>query len=212
MRQIALSAAIATTFLVGCAAKQPTTNTYSYESQEHSGTVAVTETFIDTSLFGPECPANWREGTPFQTKGIPNEAPFSLSFEIKANYAGLEEVIGVDVPSTVRDRVLMRDLQVSKNYMLGSDANGLIKQGEHFFYPEGFFVRASNPSIEGGHLNACLGIDRMYVPEAELQSSSEPTIRLDRLVIPFHGKAGETQTFSFGSSLPIDITITPKIK
>ncbi|MNE90675.1 hypothetical protein D3C80_1882160 [compost metagenome] len=48
----------------------------------------------------------------------------------------------------------------------------------------------------------------MYVPQADLNSSTNPLIRLDRLNIRFAGESGEVVRYDFGTVDPIRVTVS----
>jgi hypothetical protein len=208
MRKIALGIA-ASVVLAGCA-KPPAPTEYIYQSLEHSGVVSVTEVNAPGDY---ECPIGWRDGAPYVPNGVRKWVSYDMTFTIKAIVPGKKvQDISVVVPSSVGERVLMKDFQTSKNYMLGVEENGLIKQGDSFFYPEGFFIRVSSPNIDAQNYQACLDIDRMYVLDADLNSSTNPSVKLDRLVIPFSAKPGEEKTYIMDGVVPTTILIKADIR
>jgi hypothetical protein len=210
MRKIALGIA-ASVALTGCAKPPASTPTvYDYKSLEHSGVVSVTEVNAPGDY---KCPNGWRDGSPYVPNGVRKWVSYDMSFTIKAYVQGKKvQDISIVVPSSVQNTVLMKDYQTSKSYMLGVEENGLIKQGDSFFYPEGFFIRASSPNIDSQNYQACLGIDRMYVLDTDLKTSTDPSVKLDRLVIPFSAKPGEEKTYLMGGSVPTTILIKAEIK
>lgn len=208
MRKIALGIVAASVVLAGCA--KPAPNEYIYTSPEQSGVVSVSEMEEPGEY---ECPSDWRDGKPYVPNGVHKWVTYNMTLTIKATVlGGRTEDISFVIPSSVDDKVLLKDFQTARNYMLGTEENGLVKQGESFFYPEGFLLRASNPNIDGNDYQVCLGIDRMYVPDADLKTSTDPTIRLDRLVIPFSGKPGEEKTYTLGGVVPTTLVIKADIK
>ncbi|MCT7340353.1 hypothetical protein N5K55_04785 (plasmid) [Pseudomonas aeruginosa] len=64
------------------------------------------------------------------------------------------------------------------------------------------------PQISDNTISFCLGVDRMYVPQADLNSSTNPLIRLDRLNIRFAGESGEVVRYDFGTVDPIRVTVS----
>ncbi|MCY1465018.1 hypothetical protein D9M71_831140 [compost metagenome] len=73
-------------------------------------------------------------------------------------------------------------------------------------------LRASAPNIDHDDYQVCLGIDHFYVPDEDLKLSSDPLIRLDRLVIPFSAKPGEEKTYVLGTILPTTLVIKAEVK
>lgn len=205
----ALSAAI----LAGCATPppEPTISTYSYESKEHTGTVYVTDKhYLSDALI---CPGGWREGEVYQPTGVPRFGADSVNVNIKVNTGGQDaQRFVVDAPQGLTDSVVAKDFQQSKSYMLGVESNGLITQGENFYYPEGYFVRVGVVSIKKWTYKACIGIDHMYVLNTDLESMTNPPIYLDRVVVPYAMQRNGLVKVSFGSKLQhtVEIRVQPK--
>lgn len=202
MRKFTL-VAITAAILAGCATapQEPPVTSYSYDSKAHSGTVQVTDKHYSTKAF--ECPARWREGDVYTPKGIIPMGYDHLNISLVLSADGQEEqAINLNVPQNLGSRVLAKDFQTTKTFMLGAETNGLIQQGEHFSYSDGYFVRISAPAIKGWDFAACIGIDHMYVLDSDLQSSTNPPVYLDRVVVPFAmDQAGQPVKVSFGNKL-----------
>jgi hypothetical protein len=199
---VAMTAAM----LVGCAsAPVPVISTYSYDSAQHSGTVQVT----DKSYMSPDitCETGWRDSPMYKPKGL---GPFldNMVLSIHAvSDSGAIADLAFEFPQEIGSQVFSKDYQVGRSYMLGTESNGMVSQGDHFFYPEGYYVRVSNPTIEGDVVKACIGLDRMYVLDADLASGTQPPIYLDRVVVPYAAHVGQVVTVSFGSKIPQSATI-----
>lgn len=205
-------AVITATILAGCAsAPDNTINTYSYDSQQHSGTVHVTEKVVHSAKH--QCDGDWRSGPIYAPKGLPpaleNGAKLQIDTYSADQGAG---VLTVRFPMSLGEKVMAKDFQESRSYMLAADSNGLIMQGEHFYYPDGYFVRVSRPEIKGNLVKACIGIDRMYVLKEDLESSVNPPIYLDRLVVAYAMKDGEPVKVEFGSQIrnSAEIRVNPR--
>ena len=200
MHKLTLTA-IAAVFLAGCASAPPEQkiSTYTYESKAHSGTVTVTDKHYSSDAL--VCEVGWRDGEIYTPKGIPPMGRDHLTLEIDLKVDGVaDESHEISVPFALGNRVLAKDFQVPKEWMLGAESNGLIQQGEHFVYPQGYYIRVSEPSVKGQNFVACIGIDHMYVLDSDLQSSTNPPVYLDRVVIPFAmDQAGQPVKVSFGS-------------
>lgn len=210
MRKIILGTAVAAAFLAGCAAPPPKMNSYTYTSEQHSGNVSVVEVFANGKT---TCPSGWRESEQYQPTGLVKTDPDSLRLSIQASVAsGGFEDISVVVPSGMSGKALWKDFQVTKDYMLGADTSGMVKQGEHFYFPEGYFVRATAPTFKGDKMSLCLAVDRMYVKESDLQTSVDPTIHLDRIVIPFVARPGQARTFVLNANQQVTLKVTGKPK
>lgn len=185
--------------ITGCAAKQPELRdwAYQYDSQVHSGTVHVKET---TNVPNEQCDIHWRNGRTYQPSGVQQTVGFRLELQIHdEDQDSTGELIKVVLPSNQGSDVLVRDLQKTKTLMLSPDANGIMKQGDLFFFPNGYFVRAAQPAFVGNDVTFCLGVDHTYLPDSEL-SSSNPQINMDRLNIRFAAEPGVEKTYSFGSA------------
>lgn len=204
-------AAFAAAIITGCAtAPEPPLKTYTYNSHQHSGTVYVTEKQIPAKV---TCNPEWRDGEIYVPKGLPSAYESNLQLRVKAVTPGeAEKEITVSLPMSLGQKVVAADFQKSKTFMLGADKQGIVMQGDHFFYPDGYYIRVSNPQVRGNQLSACIGIDRMYVLGADLESGVNPPVYLDRVVVPYVAKAGETLTVTFGSQLlhRAEIRISPK--
>lgn len=204
--------AVAIACLAGCASKPPFNDTtYSYDSTQHSGTVHVTERNFTSE--DKTCPAGWRDGQVYTMKGIPDALEGNMALKVIASLpnGGPTEYI-VKVPQTLGERVVARDFQQSMSYMLGAEQNGMVQQGEAFYWPEGFYVRVSRPEIVGNDMKACIGVDRMYVLKADLERSSNPPVYLDRAVIPYSNDTDEPVRYTFGSQETqiVDLYLDPK--
>lgn len=211
MRKIALGTSAVAIVLGGCATPQPTTLTsYSYASEQHSGTVLVEETIAPSAF---DCARDWREGEQYVPTGIHSMYPFKFEVEIIAQQPGkASENISVTVPAHRANPVFAKDFQESAAWMLGAESNGLVSQGDLFYYPQGYFVRARDLSIEDNTLRLCLGVDRMYVTEEALAGSEEPLIQLNRLTIPFEGRPGETFRYTLEGTEPVTLTVKVDVK
>lgn len=200
MHKLTLTA-FSVAILVGCAsAPTQKVSTYTYDSKVHSGTVSVTDKqYANEAL---TCAANWRDGEVYTPKGLPSAGrdKLKITIDLKAD-GGDDKSYTLDVPLALGSRVLAKDYQVGKSYMLGAETNGLVQQGAHFFYPEGYYIRVSQPSVEGWNFVSCIGIDHMYVLDSDLQSSTTPPVHLDRVVVPFVAdQEDQPVKVSFGSS------------
>jgi len=184
--------------LTGCATDLPEYRDWSYEyaSKAHSGTVLVTE---HTNVPTGQCHDKWRDENPYQPSGVNQTVGFRLEVQIHdQSDETFGEVIAVELPSNQGKDVVIRDFQRTRSLMLSPDSNGIVKQGDLFFFPEGYFLRAAQPKFEGQNLTFCLGVDHTYLPEAEL-SSVDPKIRMDRLNIRFVGEPGEELEYAAGT-------------
>lgn len=212
MLKIALGTSAVALVLGGCsAAPQPTTLTpYSYASEQHSGTVLVEETIAPSTF---DCARDWREGEQYVPTGIRNMHPFQFEVEIIADQPGkASEDISVTVPAHRANPVFAKDFQQSAAWMLGAESNGIVSQGDLFYYPHGYFVRARDLSIMDNTLRLCLGVDRMYVTEGDLSGSAEPQIQLNRLTIPFEGHPGEAFRYTLEGAEPVTLTVKVDVK
>lgn len=186
--------------ITGCAAKAPEYRdwSYQYDSQVHSGTVHVTET---TNVPAEQCGVRWRDERTYQPKGVKQTVGFRLEVQVHDDSPdNFGDVVKMELPSNHGRDVVVRDLQKTKSLMVGADTNGIVKQGELFFFPNGYFLRAAQPKFEGNDVTFCLGVDRTYLPEAELGSAT-PQIHMDRLNIRFVGEPGVEKTYSFGTAM-----------
>ncbi|ELQ8318013.1 hypothetical protein CJU35_03905 [Pseudomonas aeruginosa] len=211
--------ALAAALLGGCASAPPEPNisSYTYDSKAHSGTVVVTEKHYSSDALA--CEPKWREGEVYQPTGLPpmGRDTFKVSIEIEADREGDEGYnfnrYSIDVPQGLGSRVLARDFQRQKTFMLGAESNGLVQQGELFEFPEGFYLRVSRTAVQGSEFVACIGIDHMYVLDSELQSSVNPPVYLDRVVIPFAMEPeNQPVKVSFGNKIQhtAEIRVLPK--
>lgn len=198
-----LMAAIAAAVITGCssAPPEPLVTTYTYESEAHSGTVTVTEKQYTSDAI--TCESNWRDGPLYTPKGIIPMGHDHLNYVINLFADGQEEkTYTLDVPQDLGDRVLAKDYQQGKEYMLQAESNGMVQQGEHFAFPEGYYLRISQPAVKGWNFVSCIGIDHMYVLDSDLQSSANPPIQLDRVVVPFAmDQVNQPVKVSFGSKI-----------
>ncbi|NVL50007.1 hypothetical protein F2S72_09680 [Pseudomonas syringae pv. actinidiae] len=198
-----IMAASAAAVLAGCAIAppEPQVTTYTYESKAHSGTVTVTEKQYTSEAFS--CAPNWRDGPLYTPKGILPMGHDHLNYVIDLFANGQDEkTYSLDVPQDLGNRVLAKDFQVGKEFMLQAESNGIVQQGEHFAYPEGYYLRISHPTVQGWNFVSCIGIDHMYVLDADLQASSNPPIHLDRVVVPFAmDQFNQPVKVSFGSQI-----------
>lgn len=196
-------ATLAVATLSGCtsAPVEPPVSTYSYESNAHSGTVHVTDKHYSSEAL--ECSARWREGEVYTPKGIIPIGHDHLDININLKSAGQpDKAIKLSVPQDLGSRVFAKDYQSIKSYMLGTETNGLVQQGEHFTYPDGYYIRVSNPTVKGWDFVSCISIDHMYVLDSDLQSSTNPPVYLDRVVVPFAmEQAGQPVKINFGSQI-----------
>ncbi|MAG65039.1 MAG: hypothetical protein CMK74_04090 [Pseudomonadales bacterium] len=139
--------------------------------------------------------------------------PFEFEVEILAEQQGkASEDISITVPAHRANPVFAKDFQHSAAWMLGAESNGLVSQGNLFYYPQGYFVRARDLSIKDNTLRLCLGVDRMYVPESALAGSEEPLIQLNRLTIPFEGQPGESFQYTLEGAEPVTLTVKVDVK
>jgi hypothetical protein len=195
-------AALAAAVLAGCASPpEPQVTTYSYESKAHSGTVHVTEKqYTSESL---TCAPNWRDGPVYTPKGIIPMGRDHLNYVIDLFADGKnEQTYTLDVPQDLGNRVLAKDFQQGKEFMLQAESNGIVQQGEHFAYPEGYYIRISQPAVKGWDFVSCIGIDHMYVLDSDLKASANPPIQLDRVVVPFAmDQLNQPVKVSFGSKI-----------
>ncbi|MCF5371332.1 hypothetical protein [Pseudomonas syringae] len=203
MQKITL-AAITVALLAGCAsapAPAPKVSTYNYKSKEHSGTVTVTDKQYSNEDF--TCDSKWREAEVYTPKGIVamGHDHLKITIDLSSDVVG-NKLLSFEVPQDLGNRVFAKDYQESKSFMLGTEKNGLIQQGEHFFYPQGYYVRVSAPSVQGDNFVSCIGIDYTYVMDADLQSSTNPPVHLDRVVVPFAvNQENQPVKVSFGSGI-----------
>lgn len=189
--------------LTGCATELPEYRDWSYEyvSKAHSGTVLVTEY---TNLPAGQCQTMWRDENPYQPSGVKQTVGFRLEVQIHdQSDESFGDVFAIELPSNQGKDVVIRDLQQTKSLMLSPDSNGIVKQGDLFFFPNGYFLRAAQPKFEGENLTFCLGVDHTYLPEEDL-SLADPKIRMDRLNIRFVGEPGEEMKYSAGT---VEVTV-----
>lgn len=202
MRNFTL-AALAIATLAGCATapQEPAVSSYSYDSKAHSGTVHVTDKFYTSEAV--QCAAKWREGEVYTPKGIIPMGHDHLDISIDLKVEGQPDTaVTLSVPQDLGGRVYTKDLQELKSFMLGTETNGIVQQGDHFTFPEGYFIRVSQPAVKGWNFVSCIGIDHMYVLKADLESSTNPPVYLDRVVVPFSmEQADQPVKVSFGSQV-----------
>lgn len=209
MRKIALGIAAASAILAGCAAKKPIPNEYIYTAPDQTGLISVSE---ESAPGDYKCPTGWLDGKPYRPNGVRKWVSYNLKLSIKATVRGERtEDLSVTIPSSVEDSVFIKDNLKAKSYMLAVQENGLIKQGDTFYFNQGLLLRATAPNIQGDDNQVCLGVDHFYVPSADLKQSQDPLIRQDRLLIPFSGKVGEEKTYTFGTVLPTTLVIKAEI-
>ncbi len=212
MRKLSMAALAAVT-LAGCASAPPgpEVSTYTYESKAHSGTVHVTEKWYTSDAI--KCAPTWRDEQVYTPSGLlpMGYDHFDVSFAIQAGNQ-VPDRFKLVVPQNLGVKVLAKDYQTTKDYMLGTETNGIVQQGSHFTYPEGYYLRVSTPSVEGAEFKSCIGIDHMYVLKADLDASTNPPIYLDRLVVPFAmSLEGQPVQVSFGSAVQhtVEIKVQP---
>lgn len=191
--------------IAGCASKPEFHQvTYQYDSKQHSGTVAVTEI---SNVPDDQCSAHWRDERTYRPSGVQQITGFRLEIQVHDQSPDTYgNVIKVELPSNHGRDVIVRDFQKTKTLMLDVDKNGIVKQGDLFYFPEGYFVRAAQPKFDKENVSFCLGVDRTYVPEPELKTPN-PLIHMDRLNVRFNGKLGEERTFIFGSVQPVSVSV-----
>lgn len=191
--------------IVGCA-NQPEfhQSTYRYDSKVHSGTVDVVET---TNLPAEQCGPHWREERTYQPNGVRQITGFRLEVQVHDDSPdSYGQLINLELPSNQGRDVVVRDFQKDKNLMLNPDVNGIVKQGELFYFPTGYFLRAAQAEFHDDELSFCLGVDNTYVPDADLKSAN-PIIRMDRLNVRVAAEPGEEKSFRFGTLKPIQVTV-----
>lgn len=212
MRNFTLAVLAAAT-LAGCtsAPKEQAVSSYSYESKAHSGTVHVTDKLYTSEAI--QCAAKWREGEVYTPKGIIPMGHDHLDISIGLKSEGHPDTVAtLSVPQELGGRVYTKDLQELKSFMLGTETNGIVQQGDHFTYPEGYFIRVSQPAVKGWSFVSCIGIDHMYVLKADLESSTNPPVYLDRVVVPFSmEQADQPVRVSFGSQIQhtVELRVEP---
>lgn len=211
--------ALAAALIAGCASAppEPSIFSYSYDSKAHSGSVVVTDKQYSNEAIA--CEQKWREGEVYQPTGLPpmGRDTFKVNIEIESSRQGDSEYLfnryTLDVPQGLGSQVFARDFQRQMTFMLGAESNGLIQQGELFEFPEGYFLRLAQTGVKGDRFVACIGIDHMYVLDADLQSSTNPPVYLDRVVIPFAMELeNQPVKVSFGNQLQhkAEIRVLPK--
>jgi hypothetical protein len=191
--------------ITGCASKPEFThNVYQYDSKVHSGTVQVTET---TNVPAEQCDTHWREDRTYQPSGVRQLTGFRIEVQVlnesPENYG---ELIKMELPSDHGRDVVVRDFQKTVTMMVGIENNDMVKQGDEFFFPSGFFLRASQPKFTENNLSFCLGVDRTYVTDAELNNPN-PLIHMDRLNVRFDQEAGVEKIYSFGSAAKTQVSV-----
>lgn len=192
------------TVITGCASSKPVSNHYSYESQIHSGTVHVTDTSYGDSK---KCPAKWREAEQVYKTGLPPMVGMTLKVKVTVFENGIEKELPILVSAGNGPQISLKDYQSDKALLIGSETNGLVKQGELFEYPEGYFLRAAKPEAIRDDFSLCLGVDRMYVDQASMASGT-PSLKLDRLNVLFKGESGEVKTYQFGDKNLVKVQVT----
>jgi hypothetical protein len=201
-----LTALAAAVVLAGCA-KAPIVNTYSYESEVHDGTVYVHDLSYGAS---DKCPKRWREAEQVYKSGLPPMVGMHLKVKVTVDEDGLRRDLPLLVGSGEGEKVTLKDFQEDKALLVGVETNGLVKQGDLFVYPEGYFIRAAKPDVKVDDFSLCLGIDRMYADPASVAGGA-PTLKLDRLNILFEGERNEVKTYRFGANdqLQVQVSVVP---
>jgi len=215
--------AIAAVILAGCASKPDVTlnnsnmgstlNAYTYDSKAHSGTVTVTDRVFTNSELN--CASDWREGEVITPKGIPSMGRDHLKLSIKIESDdGSDNSYELLVPQYLGYRVLAKDFQERKEYMLGAETSGVVQQGSHFEFPSGYYIRVSQPGVvDQDKFQSCIGIDRMYVLTDDLRASTNPPVYLDRVVVPFSLDQAHQPVkvqFGFMNKLSAEIRVLPE--
>jgi hypothetical protein len=182
--------------ITGCASKPEFTQTvYQYNSKVHSGTVQVNET---TNVPAGQCGTNWREDRTYQPSGVKQLTGFRIEIQvINETPEHYGDLVNVELPSDHGRDVVVRDFQKTITLMTGVENNDIVKQGNEFFFPSGYFMRASQPEFSGNNLSFCLGVDRTYVPDSEMNTPN-PLIHMDRLNVRFDQEPGVEKIYSFG--------------
>jgi hypothetical protein len=191
--------------ITGCASKPEFyQSVYQYDSKVHSGTVQVTET---TNVPQEQCDTDWREDRTFQPSGVRQLTGFKIEVQVlNQTPEKYGEVINLELPSEHGRDVVVKDFQKTVTMMVGIDSNGMVKQGNEFFFPSGFFLRASQPKLDDNNLSFCLGVDRTYVTDAEMQNPN-PLIHMDRLNVRFDQESGVEKIYSFGSIAKTQVSV-----
>lgn len=191
--------------ITGCASKPEFNHSaYQYDSKVHSGTVQVSET---SNVPSEQCDTNWREDRTYQPSGVRQLTGFRIEVQVineSPDHYG--ELIKMELPSDHGRDVVVRDFQKTITMMVGVDHNDMVKQGDEFFFPSGFFLRASQPKFTDNNLSFCLGVDRTYVTDAELNTPN-PLIHMDRLNVRFDQEAGVEKIYSFGTVTKTQVSV-----
>ncbi|SED33601.1 hypothetical protein SAMN05216178_6833 [Pseudomonas saponiphila] len=207
MRKMLSPIALAVLVTTGCAQK-PVVDSYSYESQVHSGTVFVHDLSYGDS---DKCPKKWREAEQVFKHGLPPMLGMTLKLKVVAPDAnGVERELPLLVSSGNGNLVSLKDYQVDKGLVVNSEVNGAVEQGDLFTYPEGYFIRAAKPEVDSNEFSLCLGIDRMQ--KSTETDGGAPALDLDRLNVLFEAERGEEKTYVFGrnSDIKVRVSVTPK--
>lgn len=196
--------------LTGCASEPKfAVDSYTYESKQHDGSVAVTDvTDRDTE----HCSPHWRDNDQLPAAGIKNLIGTLTHVKIFVREKGAgEKLLDIDVPAGFDHKIVKKDYQVDKNLILQPESNGLVKQGDLFGYPEGYYLRASRPVAEDDYLGVCLAIDRMYIPVGGM-TEGQPQLRLDRLNVFFSAEDGESAEYTLGTGAnAVDVTVEASV-
>lgn len=191
--------------ITGCSSKPELYQTvYQYDSKVHSGTVQVTET---SDVPSEQCGTNWREDRTYQPSGVKQLTGFRVEIRvINETPEHYGDLINLELPSDHGRDVVVRDFQKTITLMVGVDSNDIVKQGNEFFFPSGYFMRASQPEFNGNHLSFCLGVDRTYLTDQEMKTLN-PLIHMDRLNVRFNQEPGVEKVYSFGSMLDTKVSV-----
>lgn len=196
--------------LAGCAETPVVVNTYSYDSEIHDGNVLVHDLSYGSS---DQCPKDWREVEQAFRNGLP--PLYGMTLKITVTAPGPDGT-PVELPMLVStgkdDKITVKDFQVDKSLLLNAETNGLVKQGELFTYPEGYFIRAAKPKVVANEFSLCIGVDRMYIPADSIASGGRPQIHLDRLNILYEGERDDETLYTFGTdqNIQVKVAVHPK--
>jgi hypothetical protein len=94
-----------------------------------------------------QCDTNWRDDRTYQPSGVRQLTGFRIEVQVlneSPDHYG--ELIKVELPSDHGRDVVVRDFQKTVTMMVGIDHNEMVKQGDEFFFPSGFFLRACSQS------------------------------------------------------------------